>query len=121
MAEKKKVEADRFTAEGVRLFNRTKPHGVIYSDGTPLDLIGAFEQEGVRYRADGYPIGYVKVSSHPASPGFVPTLEVPERPGAQVAPTGVPRQTLKLARKPKRKRAKRTPAEATNVPPAEAV
>lgn len=50
-----KVEQDRYTEDGVRMFNPTKPHGTIYADGFHE---GRYTQAGVNYRADGLPVGY---------------------------------------------------------------
>ena len=56
MAKKEKdpaVKPDEFTADGVRLFNPTKPHGIVYGDGK---IEAAFVQEGVEYKADRMPV-----------------------------------------------------------------
>ena len=52
-----KIEDDRYTEDGVRMFNPTKPHGTIYADGF---VEGRYTQNGVNYRADHLPVGYVK-------------------------------------------------------------
>lgn len=58
---KPKIERDRFTEDGVRLFNASKEHGVIYCDGfLEAKYIQEFEGEAVMYRGDGAPIGYTK-------------------------------------------------------------
>jgi hypothetical protein len=58
---KPKVERDRFTEDGVRLFNASKEHGVIYCDGfMEAKYIQEYEGEAVQYRGDGAPIGYTK-------------------------------------------------------------
>lgn len=61
-AQKKvKIERDRFTEDGVRLFNATKEHGVIYCDGfMEAKYVQEFEGEAVMYRGDGAPVGYEK-------------------------------------------------------------
>jgi hypothetical protein len=38
---------------GVKLFNPTRPHGVVYGDGKHE---AAFVQDGIEYRADRTPI-----------------------------------------------------------------
>ena len=59
-AQKKvKIERDRFTDDGVRLFNPTKPHGVVYSDGfIEVKFIQEYEGREVHYKGDGAPVGY---------------------------------------------------------------
>lgn len=59
-AQKKvKIERDRFTDDGVRLFNPTKPHGVVYSDGfIEVKFIQEYEGHEVHYKGDGAPVGY---------------------------------------------------------------
>jgi hypothetical protein len=67
-AKKLKVERDRFTEDGVRLFNATKEHGVIYCDGfMEGKYIQEYEGESVMYRGDGAPIGYKKGVPMPKS------------------------------------------------------
>jgi hypothetical protein len=60
LAQKKvRIEKDRITQDGVRLFNPTKPHGVVYSDGfIEVKYIQEFEGREVHYRGDGTPVGY---------------------------------------------------------------
>lgn len=56
---KPKIERDRFTEDGVRLFNITKEHGVIYADGfIEAKYLQEYEGEAILYRGDGAPIGY---------------------------------------------------------------
>lgn len=56
-----KIERDRYTEDGVRLFNASKEHGVIYCDGfLEAKYIQEFEGEPVMYRGDGAPLGYEK-------------------------------------------------------------
>lgn len=59
MAQKKpKVEKDRFSPDGVRLFNPTLPHGTVYSDGfIEAKFIQEYEGEELQYRGDGLPVG----------------------------------------------------------------
>lgn len=59
-AQKKvKIERDRFTPDGVRLFNATKEHGVVYCDGyMEVKYIQEYEGREIHYRGDGAPIGY---------------------------------------------------------------
>lgn len=58
---KPKIERDRFTEDGVRLFNQSKEHGVIYCDGfMEAKYVQEFEGEAVMYRGDGAPVGYEK-------------------------------------------------------------
>jgi hypothetical protein len=58
---KHKIERDQFTEDGVRLFNRSKEHGVIYCDGfMEAKYIQEYEGESVQYRGDGAPVGYKK-------------------------------------------------------------
>ena len=56
---KPKIEKDRFTADGVRLFNASKEHGVVYCDGyLETKYIQEYEGREVHYRGDGAPVGY---------------------------------------------------------------
>lgn len=56
---KAKIEKDRFGADGVRLFNPSKPHGVVYSDGyIETKFIQEHEGREVHYRGDGLPVGH---------------------------------------------------------------
>lgn len=56
---KPKIERDQFTEDGVRMFNRSKEHGVIYCDGfMEGKYIQDYEGEAVIYRGDGAPVGY---------------------------------------------------------------
>lgn len=56
---KTKIEKDRFTPDGVRLFNATKEHGVVYADGfTEVKYIQMYEERELHYRGDGTPVGY---------------------------------------------------------------
>ncbi len=58
---KAKIERDQFTEDGVRLFNASKPHGVVYSDGyLEVKYIQEYDGEEVHYRGDGAPCGYAK-------------------------------------------------------------
>jgi hypothetical protein len=54
-----KIERDRFTDDGVRLFNASKPHGVVYADGYfETKYIQEYEGREVHYKGDGAPVGY---------------------------------------------------------------
>ena len=54
-----KIERDRFTDDGVRLFNATRPHGVVYSDGfVEVKFIQEYEGREMHYKGDGAPVGY---------------------------------------------------------------
>ena len=56
MAKKEKdpaVKPDEFTPDCVRMFNPTKPHGIVYGDGK---VEAAFVQEGIEYKADRTPL-----------------------------------------------------------------
>jgi hypothetical protein len=54
-----KIERDRFTDDGVRLFNPTKPHGVVYADGfIEVKFIQEYEGREVHYKGDHAPVGY---------------------------------------------------------------
>jgi len=56
---KPKIERDRFTEDGVRLFNPSKEHGVIYCDGfMEGKYIQQYEGVEVMYRGDYAPVGY---------------------------------------------------------------
>lgn len=56
---KTKIDRDRFTDDGVRLFNPTKEHGTVYSDGfIEVKFIQEYEGRGIHYRGDGTPVGY---------------------------------------------------------------
>src|SRR5260221_941658 len=58
-AKKLKIERDRFTDDGVRLFNPSKPHGVVYADGYfETKYIQEYEGREVHYKGDHAPIGY---------------------------------------------------------------
>ena len=58
-AKKPKIERDRFTEDGVRLFNASKEHGVVYCDGfLEIKYIQEYEGHEVQYRGDGAPVGY---------------------------------------------------------------
>lgn len=68
-AQKKvKIERDRFTDDGVRLFNASKEHGVVYCDGyMEVKYIQEYEGEERHYRGDGAPVGYEKGVPMPKS------------------------------------------------------
>jgi hypothetical protein len=56
---KPKIERDRFTDEGVRWFNESKPHGIIYADGfSEAKYVQEYQGEIILYRGDGSPVGY---------------------------------------------------------------
>lgn len=56
---KPKIERDRFTEDGVRMFNATKEHGVVYCDGfMEVKYIQSYEGHEIHYRGDGAPVGY---------------------------------------------------------------
>lgn len=58
-AKKPKIERDRLTEDGVRLFNASKEHGVVYCDGyMEVKYIQEYEGHEVHYRGDGAPVGY---------------------------------------------------------------
>lgn len=58
-AKKTKIERDRLTEDGVRLFNASKEHGVVYCDGyMEVKYIQEYEGHEVHYRGDGAPVGY---------------------------------------------------------------
>jgi len=57
------ITEDTYLADGTRLFNPTKPHGTVYSDGFSD---ARFSQNGVLYRGDGKPVGYEEVNAAPA-------------------------------------------------------
>lgn len=46
---------DEYLPDGTRMFNPTKPHGVVYGGGKDD---GQWVQDGVTYRADRTPLGY---------------------------------------------------------------
>ena len=60
---KAKIEKDRYTPDGVRLFNPSKEHGVVYYDAAygdcPTKFIQEFEGREVQYKGDGTPTNYV--------------------------------------------------------------
>lgn len=65
---KPKIERDQFTEDGVRLFNPSKDHGVVYSDGyTEVKFIQEYEGEEVHYQGNRSPIGYHKGVPMPKS------------------------------------------------------
>jgi len=51
-----------FAPDGTRLFNPNKPHGTVYADGFNE---AKWFQDGVLYRADRFPVGYVEKSETP--------------------------------------------------------
>lgn len=59
---KPRVEKDRFTADGVRMFNVTKEHGTVYYDAAygdcPTRFVQLYEGRETSYAADGTPVGY---------------------------------------------------------------
>jgi hypothetical protein len=59
---KAKVVPDRFLPDGTRLFNPTKPHGVVYYDAAygecPTRFVQELDGREVHYAADGRPVGY---------------------------------------------------------------
>jgi hypothetical protein len=56
---KPKIERDRFAEDGVRLFNASKEHGVVYCDGyMEVKYIQEYEGRETHYRGDGFPVGY---------------------------------------------------------------
>jgi hypothetical protein len=65
---KPKIERDRFTEDGVRLFNPTKEHGVVYADGyMEVKYIQEYEGEERHYKGDHAPVGYTKGVPMPKS------------------------------------------------------
>src|SRR5271163_2675508 len=64
---KARIERDRFTDDGVRLFNPTKDHGTVYADGfMEVKFIQEYEGREVHYRGDGTPVGYTPGQPLPA-------------------------------------------------------
>src|SRR6266436_269241 len=60
-AKKPKVERDSFTPDGVRLFNPSLEHGVVYADGfIETKFIQEYQGREVHYRGDHTPVGYVE-------------------------------------------------------------
>jgi hypothetical protein len=54
-----KIERDRFTEDGVRMFNPSKEHGTVYADGfIEVKYIQEYEGREIHYRGDGTPVGY---------------------------------------------------------------
>jgi hypothetical protein len=63
-----KIERERFTDDGVRLFNPSLPHGVVYCDGfTEVKFIQEYEGRETHYKGDGAPVGYQKGVPMPPS------------------------------------------------------
>lgn len=60
MAEKSKN--DEYLADGTRLFNPNRPHGTVYADGSSETR---WVQDGVEYRGDRKPVGYVEQAEAP--------------------------------------------------------
>lgn len=57
---KPKIEKDRFTEDGVRMFNPSLEHGVVYADGyVETKFIQAYQGREMHYRGDYTPVGYV--------------------------------------------------------------
>lgn len=74
VAKKIRIEKDRVTNDGVRLFNPTKPHGTVYSDGfIEVKYIQEHEGREVHYRGDGTPVGYVL--GEPLPPAYEDVLD----------------------------------------------
>lgn len=64
---KPRIDRDQFTADGVRLFNPSKEHGVVYADGfVEVKYIQSYEGREVHYRGDGTPVGYTPGQPLPA-------------------------------------------------------
>lgn len=73
-AKKIRIEKDRITNDGVRLFNPTKPYGTVYSDGfIEVKYIQEYEGREVHYRGDGTPVGYVL--GEPLPPAYEDVLD----------------------------------------------
>jgi len=70
------INDDNFLADGTRLFNPTKPHGTVYSDGYSD---ARFSQNGVLYRGDGKPVGYQEIDSTPAPLNKTLGLKAPSK------------------------------------------
>jgi hypothetical protein len=51
---------DEYTVDGTLLFNPTRPHGTVYGAGPDE---GKWVQDGVHYRGDRKPVGYVEPSA----------------------------------------------------------
>ena len=79
---KPRIDQDQFTEDGVRLFNPSKEHGVVYSDGfIEARFMQAHEGEEVAYRADGFPVGYTppeKPAAMNGQPVTRPKLSLPK-------------------------------------------
>lgn len=68
-AKKPKIERDEFTPDGVRMFNASKPHGVVYCDGfIEVKFIQEYEGRELHYRGDRLPVGYVEGQPLPPAP-----------------------------------------------------
>jgi hypothetical protein len=56
---KPKIVKDEYAADGVRLFNPSKEHGVVYCDGyMEVKYIQEYEGREMHYRGDRLPVGY---------------------------------------------------------------
>ena len=62
MAKKDPTVLPDETRNGVKLFNPTRPHGVVYGDGKTEV---AFVQDGIEYRADRTPVQGAKDAPRP--------------------------------------------------------
>ena len=70
------INDDNFLADGTRLFNPTKPHGTVYSDGYSD---ARFSQNGVLYRGDGKPVGYEEIDAAPTPLNKTLGLKTPSK------------------------------------------
>ena len=57
--------ADEFLPDGTRLFNPNRPHGTVYADGANGTR---WVQDGIEYRGDRKPVGYVEPVEAPKAP-----------------------------------------------------
>lgn len=71
------IQKDEYTPDGKRLFNPTRPHGVIYADGFSESK---FVQDGQHYRGDRTPIDGLK-----ERPNDPPKVKVIEKSTEEVA------------------------------------
>jgi len=59
------TQKDEYTVDGTMLFNPSRPHGTVYG-GSAED--GRWVQDGVIYRGDRKPLGYVELAVEQKAP-----------------------------------------------------
>lgn len=105
---KKDEKPDEFCDDGkTRKLNRSKPYGTVYADGFEETK---FVQNGIGYRGDGTPVGYVPAAERgltPVEPTKEELLSENEMLKRQIAALAKRLDALETAK----------PATATGLPP----